>query len=150
MTAPGPAAPPALVDQGAQRLEQFRRAMDLVQDDQPVLIGGEEKLGVRQLSAVRRRFQVEVERPGVFSDVERQRRLADLTRPDQSHRSLPIKRPPNGGAGASGDHPCKLKTFFWICKDEVKQTIMIVRRTTLAEGAGDNDAYGCKICIILP
>ncbi len=83
----GPAPLPALaVYQAAQDREKTGGAMNLVENHQLVEMVRQIQLGLGQLAAIRFRFQVEVhEWPGQgFGRLPGQRRLAHLTRADQS------------------------------------------------------------------
>ncbi len=60
------ASTPPPVDQAAQRLEQFRRSLHFVEDDQLVFMPGQIQGGVGQLLAVRRVFEIEINARPLF------------------------------------------------------------------------------------
>ncbi len=98
----------ALVNQAAQRLEYFRRAVDFIENDQPVLIGAQKKRRLDQLVPVLRRLQIEIERVGALRDCQGERRLADLTRANEGNGGFPIQGCSNRRESVAWDHPCKL------------------------------------------
>ena len=60
--APGPAPlSPPKIDQPAQSLENARKAMNLVEDDQLVRLGAEIQLRLGEPGLVRRRFEIQIE-----------------------------------------------------------------------------------------
>jgi hypothetical protein len=111
-----PSATPPLIDETAQGLEKLGGSMDLVEDDQAILIAAQEQRCVAQFGAVLTRFEVEIERLRLAGDLERERRFAHLTRPQQRHGCLPVERISNRLKGAARDHrPCKLNVSNSIC-----------------------------------
>jgi hypothetical protein len=76
---------PSPVNPSAQALEQIGQPVDLVEDDQPVLMIGQVELWLCQLHAVHLRFQVQVDGVESLGNLERKRRLADLSRPEQGN-----------------------------------------------------------------
>jgi len=79
---PKPLGPPA-IDQPAQVLEQFRRAMNFVEDDELVLMAAEKEFGFGQVCAIGFRFEIEIDRRPLPADLLRQCRLADLAGSEQ-------------------------------------------------------------------
>jgi hypothetical protein len=84
-------APPTLIDQSTQRLKQFRRAVDFVQDHKPIFVGSEEQCRIGKLRAIFRGFQVEIKGWPLIGYALTESRLADLSRSNQSDGSLPLK-----------------------------------------------------------
>ena len=113
-----PFAPPAaLVDQPAQLLEQFRRSVNLIQNDEAVLVLAEVERRLCELLPVRAGLEVEIDGLRALGDLERQRRLADLTRPEQGDGRLPAERFQYVLICTSMYHSRKLKHILLICKD---------------------------------
>jgi hypothetical protein len=77
--------PTALIDDAAQRLEQGRYPVNLVDDDQPARLRPQISIRIVKPAKVGRAFEVEIDRtlPTSRRDLERQRGLADLARPEQ-------------------------------------------------------------------
>ena len=50
-----------MIDESAQRLEDLRHAVDLLEDDQGVFVGAQKQRRVAELRAVLGRFEVQVE-----------------------------------------------------------------------------------------
>ena len=90
-----PACPPAPVDQASQLLKQLGRAVDLVENDEAILVLGEEQVRIGELGPVGAGLQVEVEGLHLLRDRVGQGGLADLPRPDQGNRRLALQ----GGSG---------------------------------------------------
>jgi hypothetical protein len=65
--------------------------MDFIKNDQPVLILLQEQGRVGEFVPVVPGLQIEIEGGASFGDFQRQRRLADLTRPDQCDRRLAVE-----------------------------------------------------------
>lgn len=103
-------APP--VDEAAQALKQAGNAMHLVQDHQFVLMIRQVELGIRQSAAIRCRFQIEIERRALSPDLQRQRRLSDLTGSQQSHGRVFAQERRQLGLDSTGDHPCNYGLQF--------------------------------------
>jgi hypothetical protein len=82
------AAPPALIDEAAQRAEKLRHAVDFIQDDKLVLVLAQKEGGVSEFTPIFARLQVEVERRNFFGQLESQRCFANLTGADQRHCGL--------------------------------------------------------------
>jgi hypothetical protein len=80
------APPPAGVDQPSQALEELRRALDLVEDDELVVVLREVELGLGKLGAIGLGLEVEIDRRALSGDLERQRGLASLTRAEERNR----------------------------------------------------------------
>ncbi|HMI82467.1 MAG TPA: hypothetical protein VK550_00170 [Polyangiaceae bacterium] len=96
-----PPATPPLIDETAQGLEKLGGSMNLVEDDQAILIAAQEQRCVAQFGAVLTHFEVEIERLRLAGDLERERRFAHLTRPQQRHGCLPVEHlEPSEGRGA--------------------------------------------------
>ena len=109
------AAPAPLVYDAPEFGEELRRMVDLVQDDQPILVGLEEGCRIRQHGAVPLPFQVEIERVASRRDGQCQRGLSDLPRPDQADRSLASESRLEVGVNAAQDHCCISTVLWWIC-----------------------------------
>lgn len=94
-----------IIDDSAQRLEKCRRAVDLVDDDEPANLGTQQCIGVREPAAVDRPLEVEVKRPrlSLRRDLSRQSRLADLTRAEQHYARHVPKAILDDRAKATGD-----------------------------------------------
>ena len=80
---PTVAAP--LVYENAKGLEQFRRPLHLVNDDQVLFVSGKVEGGIGQFLAVRCVLEVEIEARPLPRDESGQRGLACLTRAQDSH-----------------------------------------------------------------
>ena len=111
-----------LIDESAQRLEDLRHAVDLIEDDQAVFVGAQEQRRVAELRAVLARFEVQVECVRTLGHCESEGRLADLPGPQQGHGSLAVQGVLNGCQCAAWNHPCILNTPCLICKDETEAT----------------------------
>lgn len=103
---PPPGAPPP-VDGAANFAEEFRRVLHFVEDHEPVPVVVEEGLRILDLPPVGGRFQVQIDGVASGGDLQRQRRLAHLPRPQNGHRRLPTERCFDLPGQSSGNHPCK-------------------------------------------
>ena len=102
------AGEPPSVDDAAQGGEQPRRAVHFVENHQAVGVLGAVLLDVAELGEVARPLQVHVDGVTLRGDLLRQGRLADLSRPDQHHRGVPVQEPTERRLEAPVDHhPCK-------------------------------------------
>ncbi len=117
---PGPQAATApSVDQPAQGLEQLRQALDLVQDDQPVLVAGEVEGGVGQLVPVRCVLESKMDAGSPVSavmggDPAGQRGLADLGRAEQGDGREPAQPGAKElGLASHPGSPQDLVKFSW-------------------------------------
>ena len=70
---------PGLVDHAAQRFEQARRPVDLIEDDELPGMVGEVQGRLRQASAVSDGLQVQIDRWSLLGDRQRERGLAGLS-----------------------------------------------------------------------
>ena len=75
----------ARVDEPAQAPEELRGALDLVEDDELVRVLRQVELRLGELGAVRLGLEVEIDRRPRAGQLERQRGLAHLARPEQRH-----------------------------------------------------------------
>ena len=107
------------VDDPAQGLEQLRHPVDLVQDDEPILEVVEEQCGLGESIAIVAVLQIEVERRTRSRDLQRERRLADLSRPDQRHGGLAGQGTLDIRGDDSRNHPCNLSILWMIYKETV-------------------------------
>ena len=123
-----PASPASTVDQAAQALEQARRAVDLVEDDQPLLVICQIQLGIGELGAVRGRLQVEIHRVHRTGDFESERRLADLARTEQGDGRILCKQAPQPCLYPTSDHPCNYGLQLQNCKDALRQKLLMLER----------------------
>ena len=73
------------VDEAAKGLEQFRRSLHLVEDDQLLFVPRQVKGGIAQLRAVRRVLKVEIDARSLLGDEPGQRGLACLARAEEGH-----------------------------------------------------------------
>lgn len=99
-----------MIDQAPQGLKYLRRAMHFIQNDQFVFVLGEVTASVCQLRAIGRRLQIEVERRPSLSDLQGQRRLAYLPRPQQSDGWAVLNGLGKFVVNAAFQHPCKSGT----------------------------------------
>src|ERR1035438_4650397 len=86
-----PSMTTALVDETAQRLEQLGHAVNLVEDDEAVLIGPQEKRRIAELLAVLAGFKIEVKCARLLGDGMRERRLANLPGPQEGYGGLTVQ-----------------------------------------------------------
>ena len=84
------------------------RALDLVEDDQLVGVVGEVELRLRKPGPVGLGLQVEVHGRPPFGDRQRQRRLADLPRPDQHHGGRLTQERAYFWSNSTGKHPMQI------------------------------------------
>ena len=82
--------------------------MDFIENHEAVFVMAQEQRRVAQLLPIGSVFEVEIKRPALFADVQRERGLASLARADKSHRRLVTKRLKNAGLDMPLYHPCKL------------------------------------------
>ena len=101
---PLPAAT-APIDDPAELLEELRRPMHLVEDDEAIVMRLEEGGRVVEAAPVVRQLQVEIERPLLARDLKGERRLPGLARAQQGHGGLPVESGAHLGKGAASDHP---------------------------------------------
>ncbi len=112
-------APPAGVDQPAQAAEELRRALDLVEDDQLVLVLRQVQFRLGEFGPVGFGLQVEVDRRPRLGDFERERGLPDLPRPQQSGGRRFLEGGGKRCEQAAMDHPCNYGVTFQKCKDNL-------------------------------
>ena len=92
--------------------------MNLVQDDEPILRVVEIERGLRQTAAVVTVLKVEIERVPCPADLQSQRGLANLPRPDHGDGGLALQGVFDvAGDDARDHHPLNLSTMWTICKD---------------------------------
>ena len=96
--------PPAPVDQAAQLLKQLGDTVDLVEDDEAILVLGEEQGRIGEPGLVGAGFQIEVEGLRLLCHRMGEGGLADLPRPDQGNRGLAIQGGPGGSICTARDH----------------------------------------------
>ena len=89
--------------------------MDFVEDDQLGCLPLEEELGLLQLGPVLRLPKVEINRWALLGDLERERCLANLARPDDTHSCLADQRATHVFFNEAINHPCIFNTIYLIC-----------------------------------
>jgi hypothetical protein len=72
---------PALIDKSPKRFKEAGRALNLVENDPPVFMGGEKKPGISQLFAVPEVFQIKVETIEGLSELPGESGFPDLPGP---------------------------------------------------------------------
>jgi len=79
---------PAIIDNAAQNLEQTRQALNFVDDDELARLLSQIGIGIVKPPQVSRSLEIEIQRGRwpVGGDLSGQGGLADLARPQQSHR----------------------------------------------------------------
>ena len=113
------AAAPPPVDDPAQGLEQLRHPVDLVQDDELILEVVKEQCGLGEAIAIVAILQIEIERVARSRDLQRERGLADLPRPDQGHGGLTVQGAFDVRSDDSWNHSCNL-SILWIIYKEMQ------------------------------
>ena len=108
---PGALAP-ALVDHAAQRFEQAGRAVDLIEDHELVRVVGKVQLGLGEARPVRGGLQVQIDRWPPLGDLEGQRGLAGLPRPEQRDGRRLIQQRGDFSSCPSLYHPCNYKLWL--------------------------------------
>ena len=98
------AGPDPLVDEHPQRLEQSGRALHLVDHHEPAAEPAQVPGRVVQLRQVGGVLQIEVRAVGGLGQPPRQRRLADLPRPDQGDGGKLAEPGGDGRPEGSGNH----------------------------------------------
>jgi hypothetical protein len=79
----------SLIDDAPKRAEEFRDAMDFVEDDQAILVLPQEESWLCEFASILPSFKVEVERPWTLvCDLSCQSCFTYLTRPDDSDSGL--------------------------------------------------------------
>jgi hypothetical protein len=118
--------PASAIDQAAQGGEQLGHALNLVENDEPVFVAGEERIRIGQFSPILAGFKIQVDRRRFRGNRKGQRRLSDLARAGESYGGLPRQRIVDGGSRAAGNQPCILSMAWMICKDNVRQQALAV------------------------
>jgi hypothetical protein len=94
------------------------QAVNFIQNDQPVFIGGQKWNRVTQFVAVLNGFQVKVKRIFLLANFKRQCGFTDLARPNQGNWSLAWQGLQYFFLSFSDDHHhCKVTTTWRICMD---------------------------------
>ena len=127
-------APPAGIDEPAQMPEELRRALDLVEDDELVLVLRQVERGLGQLGPVGFGLEIEIDRRPRLGHFERQRGLAYLTRPQERHRRGFSQARGERRQQAAGKHPCNCGVALRKCKDG-RFTLVLPIEATLVEVA---------------
>ena len=125
-SAGAPAAPPSRVDEPAQALEELRRALDLVEDDELVLVLRQVELGLGELGAVGLGLEIEIDRRPGCGHLQRQRCLAHLARPQQRHGRGLGQGTGERGEQVTGNHHCNYGETFRNCKVMPKWRLGVV------------------------
>ena len=103
-----PLAPPAsLVYQDTEFGKDLRHLVDLVEDDQSVLVGADEKGQVRELIPVRRALEIQHYRVGLLGNSACQRRLPGLAGTEKGNNRLSSESCADLLGGVTGNHSCK-------------------------------------------
>jgi len=96
----------AAVDQAAQCLEDFRHAMNLVEDDEFVRVGCQIKFRLAQPRSVGFGLKIQIERRPGYTDFQREGGFADLAWAEQGHGRRAVEQMGEVWCDAPLDHPC--------------------------------------------
>ena len=99
----------------AQRGEQSRCAMYLVENEQMVGVFSAVLLDIGDLGQIAGALEVQVKDIALVGDFAGEGRLADLTRPDQDNRRVSVQQFVQGWLNVANYHLCKCNSMCCIC-----------------------------------
>ncbi|MGA8041738.1 MAG: hypothetical protein WCA37_02950 [Terracidiphilus sp.] len=117
------ASPSTAINQAAKTLEQLRRPVYFVEDDQLILVFREVALRIRELRPVGNGLKVQVEGWARVSHFESEGGFSNLAWAEESHSRVAADRRQEILVVPSSNYPCNYGIYLRKCKDQLSRSM---------------------------